>query len=739
MTLSRRASVLLAALLACVLAMANPTPAEAAPRTWQAAVVLGVWPNYAGAGDVLVEAIPSGQTQPTASALTDANGQVTLTLESGVPYSARFTYLGTGLYTGVPQSTGIYQEQQTLRVPALHTISGTVHLGSESRPAVAGEVEVSALIGGVSYFPPVQTDDTGAYTLRLDPRNDYVVRFDYIGDEPWSDGRTPGVVEIQGASVDGVDAVLQPGSLISGSVRNSAGEPVSGATVRAAAVAALPDGTWLSYTGTTDQAGAFRIDSMGPGDYEVEIAAPGYVTVRWPGVYWYPAPEVLDLTVPTVRTGLDATVLRAATIEGSVVVDGMYAWEYTTGSVFAELQLYQAERAVWTTVHSSAIASGGGYRFSGLLPGEYRVRAGYSGPRGLDTHVSPTLSVGEDEVRTWNSRTLSPSVGLQPGVLVKGSGPDVYLVDGPNQLVRLPSFAVAQDLGIPTSYSVVPDARLEDYEIDHRPLSNLVSCDGGQLAAGGRLYGVGWKEFPYSPRAELESTTCLRLAITGQRFSGYLSGGGQVWYPDEAGTRHVVLGGGGLPAHAVNDWFLGGIPTGAPRVVAGGLVKFDDSPAVYLANGYSRLAKLTSFGTVSDFGLPTSFVTRPASERAGYESTSTRSGTRWTAKAPSSSDPGAERGCSLRTSPSACPLRNWPASRASGFRNARRRSRRRCSSRGPTRPSSSTSSTAPGVRWRAWRRRSGWRPLLLRTSSRCEPSTSSCSSPCPRPSSPGRS
>ena len=204
-----------------------------------------------------------------------------------------------------------------------------------------------------------------------------------------------------------------------------------------------------------------------------------------------------------------------------------------------------------------------------------------------------------------------------PGTLVKGSAPEVFLVDGTHTLVPIATFDVARDVGIPTTFQTVADSILEPFDIAQFPLSNKIRChESVYLASGGRLHPAYEAQLPNVRSTELAVSTCYKLTISTVPFNSFLSGKGMTWLVTQLATKRAILG-SPLPASfPVNSWFLDQIYTGAPRVV--GLVKFSDQPAVYLANGYERLIRIPSFESVSDLGMPTGFVTRPGTERAEY-------------------------------------------------------------------------------------------------------------------------
>jgi hypothetical protein len=604
----------LAILAAMLFATGSITPAQAAePRIWNATVLLGSGGSPAGPGEVLVEVMPSGTTVPTDSALSGEGGRVTFTLEPDVPYSVRYTYSGTGLFDTRTQGGGIWQENQILAVPRMTTINGRVFLGSSARAAGAGEVRVDVSPPGDMLVAQRVTAADGTYSVRVPEFQAFFVTFTYLGDEPWADGRLSQQVQVRQAPVMGMDVTLNSGSVVEGRVSSSSGAGLGGVTVRLSSTTPVEDGSWPAYTATTDASGAYRFATIVPTTYALKFESSGYATASWPG-YWK-ASQALDLTQSHLHSGMDIALLRSGGISGRINIDPNY--RSLDDVLSAELQTRNPETGQWS---SYAVETDwkNEYSYTNLVPAEYRIRGTYRGLYGLASELSPIIVVQEGVASTWNSPPLQPGTGLMSGTLVKGSGPDIYLVDGPHDLVRIATFDSVVDLGIPTAYQTVSDSALEPYNKEGSALSNAVRCDGGlYLASGGQLHYASEHFLPNVPRTDLGPSLCARLKISGTQFNGYLSGKGTAWRVTQWAVKHAVTGGPLPTAFPVNGWFLDQMQTGAPRVI--GLLKFADEPTIYLSGGYEGLIRIPSFESVSDLGLSTSYITRPGGERGEYD------------------------------------------------------------------------------------------------------------------------
>lgn len=209
---------------------------------------------------------------------------------------------------------------------------------------------------------------------------------------------------------------------------------------------------------------------------------------------------------------------------------------------------------------------------------------------------------------------------LDPGMLVKGSGPSIYLVDGSGAaLVPVPSFALLTDAGIPASYVTVPDAALAGIPVA-APLKNVITCLGGTwLAASGRLWPVQSSVVTGLPATALADSTCQQLPRSTAAAAAQVAvkGSDATISVLAGGTKRAALAIGtvqratapGFPLYlAVGDAFLASIPTGPALIDPSMLVK-GTGATVYLADGSGpTLRPVPSAALLADYGLPLTFV-----------------------------------------------------------------------------------------------------------------------------------
>lgn len=170
-------------------------------------------------------------------------------------------------------------------------------------------------------------------------------------------------------------------------------------------------------------------------------------------------------------------------------------------------------------------------------------------------------------------------VAYGPGTLVKGQGDArVWLVDGLDRLVHLPSFELAAAAGIPQQIVEVPSARLEGLTRTADSLSALWTCGGApRVAAGGalRLVPGGLLAADAAPATVLDGSTCRRLPVGGTWTQPVFVRTAQAGdlYLLQNGTRRPVAtmarvyqltGGAGPLVAVVPDARLRAVPTGSP-------------------------------------------------------------------------------------------------------------------------------------------------------------------------------
>jgi protocatechuate 3,4-dioxygenase beta subunit len=190
------------------------------------------------------------------------------------------------------------------------------------------------------WYPPIETDAAGAFTLWVTPGDVHL--------EAVADGYA--FVEQDAVAPGQTEILLTPEGAISGTVVDAAGTPVADADVHA---------DWVSVHGTThtDDAGRFRIEGLVPGRYDVIArAAEGYGRTA----------GSLTVGLGTQIDGITIQLVPAARVSGRV-----------------ENEAHESCAGAEVTLHEPALdrdivlepAADGTLGASGVLPGTYVVRA----------------------------------------------------------------------------------------------------------------------------------------------------------------------------------------------------------------------------------------------------------------------------------------------------------------------------------------------------------------------------
>jgi putative cell wall-binding protein len=224
--------------------------------------------------------------------------------------------------------------------------------------------------------PSVTTDATGAYTVHGVPAGSYAVDFyDCSGTNTYliqwyngesDDGSADHVAVTAGQATSGIDAQLQVGAKISGTVSN-AGSAIEGVCVTAHDINGAS-----SASATTDALGDYTLSGLEPGPYTVlfsDCATPevgGYASQWYDGTS-HGAATAADATAITVavdevHTDVNADLEVGGTITGTVT-DGTAPLE----NICAQVDPNPDGRLATTT------DAGGNYEIDRLPAGDYTV------------------------------------------------------------------------------------------------------------------------------------------------------------------------------------------------------------------------------------------------------------------------------------------------------------------------------------------------------------------------------
>ncbi|GAA5038476.1 hypothetical protein GCM10025738_27720 [Microbacterium fluvii] len=262
---------------------------------------------------------------------------------------------------------------------ATGTITGTVW---DDGGEPAADVHVAAYAAGHSApAAEVTTDDDGEYDLAgLEP-GIYTVSFESWAEEPtlvpewWDDAparaaATP-ITVTAGVTTADISPYLSTSAAIEGRVSDANDDPL--ADVRVTAVPQMPGyESWQRET-TTDAAGNYRIDGLGPGEYKVRFEAtdesPSVLAEWWSDAGDSDEATTIDAFSGSVISGVDAQLTRAAAFSGVVTTaDGT-----PVSGVDVEAYSYDPLDDIWQYTASVATDVDGAYRIGGLVAGDYKV------------------------------------------------------------------------------------------------------------------------------------------------------------------------------------------------------------------------------------------------------------------------------------------------------------------------------------------------------------------------------
>ena len=374
--------------------------------------------THAGVLNALVTAYDT-QGSPVASAFTSTAGGYQLTVPAG-SYKVGFSeganqnylpqyYSGQASLSAATQITVATGQNATGIDAALQAggqITGTVTDSSTGSP-VSG-ILVYAMTTTGQFLTSAQTNSQGGYSLGGLTTGSYTIEFSTSSSTQnylpqYYNNRTTlqnadAVSVTAGQATTGINAAMQPGGQITGTVTSSAtGKPIAGVQVTASAGSTYDNAT-------TDANGNYTLNNLPTGSYQVYFSDPQGLHLPQ---YYDDAATSANATSVAVTAGqgdpgINATLAAAGRITGSVLdaesggpVSGATVTLYDAGDDY---------------VTSTSTDSTGSYSFGPLTAGQYEVSfaTGSSGGNyGTAYYNGKSTLLTADPVTVTNEATTS--------------------------------------------------------------------------------------------------------------------------------------------------------------------------------------------------------------------------------------------------------------------------------------------------------------------------------------------
>lgn len=273
-----------------------------------------------------------------------------------------------------------------------------------------------------------QPDANGTYTFTGVGAADYVIGYTGTGlvSEFWNDAATPDDATSISVGIDqrvaAIDAFLDTGGRISGTVTGLGGVPLAGVDVTAYQWNGV-DESWQAMSGGyTFDDGTYDMAGLRPGTYRIGFLPSG--DTGYAQEYWNNAPTVAMADPITVTDGgnasaRDAALGPAAHITGTVTAAGRVLLEGVEVTAYAQ----NGTSGDWVSVTQTYTLTDGTYDLGGLPSGTYRIqfRDYFNGHLSEFWNDKPTILAADDITVTAGNSAVGRNATLVEGAHITGT------------------------------------------------------------------------------------------------------------------------------------------------------------------------------------------------------------------------------------------------------------------------------------------------------------------------------
>ena len=456
------------AMLVSILAAVVSVPAQAAPAQAATASIGGtiVVPAGVDAGLVAVWAVQDNAYEPEASTTLNPDGSYEL---SGLlPGGYRLFFTGRSgaieqRYHGTSEQPAgellsVTDGQQLTGINATLVKGGTIS-GTLTAGAGVSLTATKVYDDGVPGAWPVAAD--GSYKIVGLSAGSHKLWFSGDGHamaKYYDNARTPetatSIVIAEGQDVTGIDSVLEKGASISGTVTAPPGVTLSDTRVDAVING---ERGWTGYT-TVAADGSYHIIGLAPGDYIVDFNASGALQQWYSSAASWRTATVISVAAGQDVTGIDAALVKAASISGTVIVPPGVDADKVRISVYAAGDPSAA--ITWTHIEAD-----GSYTLGYLPAGSYAVAF---------ATVPSTEYQGQDSgaLVQWysNADSVDDATAIVLGTGEELTGVNATLVKGASisGSVKIPDPMREYHTTVSLYASDTPGVALESTVIDHQ-------------------------------------------------------------------------------------------------------------------------------------------------------------------------------------------------------------------------------------------------------------------------------